>query len=381
MTEVKITDSDEFLEIYNYNECCNENEECLKKKRGAIYEKDTDNIIAYSFGYTDLYTEEDDIQTIFENLQDWKFYYSLEVTLLRLFMYNNKWYLVTHKKLDAFKSRWSCRETFGELFVSSLNKIFDVPTNQVFDWLTNQLNPQQIYFFLLKSNYENRIVCQYNHKQDKIIFLGTLLKGEGNEKFNFCTFETEPLLKIKGPENIEINNYDELKNIVHNINPFQYQGIIAIQKTSGKQIKILNNEYHKFYQLRGNNPNLRFRYLELRNDEQKLKDLYNLYPKYAETFDHYEDILYKISRMIYHFYVNRYIKNQFITLPKEEFLVMKKCHNWYLLDRKENRIFTKKIMEFLNEEPALNLYKMIRRYTLNQTLALKQNLTNFEASN
>ena len=126
--------------------------------------------------------------------------------------------------------------------------------------------------------------------------------------------------------------------------------------------------------MRGNNPNLRFRFLELRNDPEKLKLLYFLYPKSADIFDQYDDTLHKISRMIYHFYVNRYIKNQFITLPREEFLIMKKCHDWYLTDRQNNRIFSKKVMEFMMDEPPLNLYKMIRRFNLNQNLAFHQNM-------
>jgi hypothetical protein len=102
--------------------------------------------------------------------------------------------------------------------------------------------------------------------------------------------------------------------------------------------------------------------------------LYLLYPKSAEVFDQLEDTIRKISRMIYHFYVNRYIKNQFITLPKEEFQLMKKCHNWYLEDRKNNRIFSQKVLEIMAGEEPLHLYKMIRRFTLNQNMAMHQTM-------
>jgi hypothetical protein len=168
----------------------------------------------------------------------------------------------------------------------------------------------------------------------------------------------------------DISSVDELLDRVEELDFNLYQGIIAQHKTNFKQIKIVNKEYEKYYQLRGNNPNVRFRYLELRNYPDKLNDFYYLYPKSATVFDQYEETLHKISRMIYHFYVNRYIKNQFVTLPKEEFLVMKKCHEWYCQDKKMNRVFSKKVMEILNNEPSLHLYKMIRRYNFNQNLAL-----------
>lgn len=362
---IKITDSDEYLDMYSYDQCFNDSPEDIKNNRGVVIEKSSGQVIVSSFGYTDIYTpkEFEEIQKILVDLSEWEFSYSIEATLLRIFNHNDKWYLSTHKKLDANKSRWSCKKTFGELFKIALSKKFDKNYHDVMDWFYSLLDPNKVYFFLLKSNYENRIVCQYNYKQESIIYLGFFDKGV------FIKLNKEILIdefnSFERPKEVQINSIIDLINKIETLNHFDYQGIIAINKNNPKQIKILNSEYNKYFQIRGNNPNLRFRYLELRNDDEKLKLLYYLYPKSADIFDQYEDILLKISRMIYHFYVSRYIKNQFITLPREEFLLMKKCHEWYLSDRKNNRIFSKKVLELMAEEPPINLYKMIRRYTLN----------------
>jgi hypothetical protein len=45
---------------------------------------------------------------------------------------------------------------------------------------------------------------------------------------------------------------------------------------------------------------------------------------------------------------------------------MKKCHDWYLLNRVENKINVSKVLEILNNEETLALYKMIRRFQINQ---------------
>jgi len=363
--DIKITDSDEYLDMYSYDQCFNYSPEDIKNNRGVVIEKSTGQVIVSSFGYTDIYTpkEFEEIQKILVDLPEWEFFYSIEATLLRIFNHNDKWYLSTHKKLDANKSRWSCKKTFGELFKIALSKKFDKNYHDVMEWFYSLLDPEKVYFFLLKSNYENRIVCQYNYKQESIIYLGFFEKGV------FIKLNKDILIdefnSFERPKQIQINSVIDLINKVETLNHFDYQGIIAINKNSPKQIKVLNTEYDKYFQIRGNNPNLRFRYLELRNDDEKLKLLYYLYPKSADIFDQYEDILLKISRMIYHFYVSRYIKNQFITLPREEFLLMKKCHEWYLSDRKNNRIFSKKVLELMTGEPPINLYKMIRRYMLN----------------
>ena len=48
-------------------------------------------------------------------------------------------------------------------------------------------------------------------------------------------------------------------------------------------------------------------------------------------------------------------------MPKEEYQIMKNCHDWHRLDREQNRISLRKVIEIINKENASNLNKMIRR--------------------
>ena len=360
-------DSDDYLELWNYTESDNDSDEIIKENRGLIKDKEG-NVVCKSFGYTDEYTTEN-IPDNFE-WSDWKWFYSYESTLLRLFYFKDRWYLSTHKKLDAFKSRWSCKQTFGDLFIDYMNEIFNHP--QVLEYLASHLNVNHRYFFILKSNPQNRIVCHSHFHQQKmrVLLLGWF---QENDEFIFhspANTESIILQQIQAPERIE---YDEgLKDKINALNVFQYQGIIGFHKTNFSTIKILNPEYKQLYDIRGNNPNLRFRYLEVRNDPDKVKLLYYLYPKYSELFDEYENTLFKIARLIYKYYVQRYIRKLYITLPKEEYGLMKKCHEWYMKDRAHHRIFTQTVLDFMNEESALALYKMIRRYHHNPEYYLEQ---------
>ena len=43
-----------------------------------------------------------------------------EGSLLRAFCVNDTWYITTHRKLDAFRSKWASRQSFGAQFVESL---------------------------------------------------------------------------------------------------------------------------------------------------------------------------------------------------------------------------------------------------------------------
>ena len=73
----------------------------------------------------------------------------------------------------------------------------------------------------------------------------------------------------------EIFEYAENKT-----DPFMYQGISGYCESNGecKIVKILNTKYKELIKIRGNNHNLKFRYLELRCDPERKEKLYMLYP-------------------------------------------------------------------------------------------------------
>lgn len=381
----KCTDSNEKLFLYNYTHCDNESESLIKECRGIIKTSDG-KIIVQTFNYTDEYLDTDaaGIHGRIQNIDEWHIRYSMEGTLIRVFYYDNEWYISTHKKLNAFKSRWSCRDTFGDIFRMGLQEVFGSECeSDVLQEFLARLDKSKIYVFLLRSNHENRIVCQahYVGKREQIVYVGFFTTPDFAFVLNNGVTESSIVDDVGDGSNdaeswlralaapkatVPVTTVDDLIALAGTVNPFEYQGLIMFHKQSRDHFKIVHHKYHDLSKLRDNNPNLRFRYLELRQDAEKIQQLYALYPRFADMFDDYEDILHKIARMILHFYVSRYIKNKYVTLPREEYLVMKKCHEWYLSDRVNNRIFTAKIMEFLNMEPPLNLYKMIRRFLANQ---------------
>jgi len=373
MEDFEIIDSNDFLKLKCYKTCTNDSLESEKKMRGIIYDTEEKEIVP-SFGYTDLYTVDDKemIKEIINPISDWKFYSSIEGTLLRCFYYQNKWYLSTHRKLDAFQSRWSCKYTFGELFVKELRssvKEKDVP-DDILEWFYSKLNKESIYYFLLRSNIENRIVCQCSNKiLSQIIYIGSLPIYETISSKVFIDPVITEYTQFEIQKPIEfMNGIDDLIQQVNDTNFNEYQGILGWNMNTNKQIKIFQKEYECLYKLRANNPNLRFRFLELRNDSNQLRALYNLYPKYSETFDDYEDAIRQIARILHQYYINRYIKNQYITLPKEEYIIVKKAHEWYLQDKKNNNVFSQNILDLLNKETPLSLYKMIKRYFIQKKI-------------
>ena len=124
----------------------------------------------------------------------------------------------------------------------------------------------------------------------------------------------------------------------------------------------MNTDYLELFNARGNEPSIKFRYLQIRMDEKQTNMLYFLYPRFADTFDEYENTLYEIAQQINSNYIKRFIKKKYVTVPKEEYTVMKACHSWHLEDRERNRISLRKVIELLNEQTPTSLNHMIRHF-------------------
>ena len=95
------------LKNYCYDFCNNDSSNDIKTARGLVY-KDEKPFLK-SFGYTPQYTidniDNDIKKYIKSNIKNLNFFDSYEGTLLRLFYndINDKWYLSTHRKLNADK--------------------------------------------------------------------------------------------------------------------------------------------------------------------------------------------------------------------------------------------------------------------------------------
>ena len=352
-----VVDEDSTLKLYSYQSCTNDDEADIKKYRGVIKYFD-DNIVALSLPYTDEYVYDegnmDDIPL--ESIEKYKIHKSIEGTVIRVFWYQDKWYITTNRKLDAFKSFWSSHLSFGQLFVNQIFSIFHENTIESF---LGRLDQENIYYFLLLPTIENRIVCKVDHTKPSLYFIGFLSK---NNIDGSLSFEHKSLEQIPKMEELTFENKEEVFNYVRDVDIWESQGVILFNREQNKQIKILNQQYKYYWSIRNNNPNLYLRYLEIRSDTKKLDDFFKLYPKFIQIADRIESHIFEISKYIHEAYLQRYIQKNYLSLPKQEYMILKKAHEWHNLDKTHNRIYRMKILQLLNEEEALYLYQMIRRH-------------------
>lgn len=361
---IKLTDTYGELKLYHYTECNDQSNEMIKRNRGIIRNAE-DKIVCSSFGYTQEVCSNNPelIKSIVSNFSQCHIYDAEEGATIRLFYHKDRWNISTHRKINAYFSKWGnpkCK-SFGELFMEGLvwelknGCLKDVlfTEENVFDEYCNLLDINKTYAFLVRNCRENRIVCvEPEHPQ--IFFIGsfdnkTNLLVEGNTSH------------ISYPH---LNNFSSIEDVITYVNNIDYtrkQGVI-IYMPNQTQLKILNPIYCDYFKIRGNEPSIKFRYLQLRTDKNSVAMLYNLYPEFINEFEKYENILTDLGAKIHKSYIKRYINNEYISVPQPEYFIMQRCHEWHLEDRIHNKINYYKILDIIDNQTATSLNKLIKPY-------------------
>jgi hypothetical protein len=383
---VKITDSVDGLDLYCYVNCGPSDSDSLKKCRGVVFKGD--ELVMSAFQYTNEYTCHD-YTTLVERLggmiKECSIFDSYEGTLIRMFYANDKWYTGTNRKLDANKSKWASSNSFGYSFAKALEEEVAhndalreainanepdnttgtdnvTDTKGIVERFSSVLDKKKKYMFMMLNDEHNRIVCDAREK-GLIYHVGTVL--ESNEILLDCD------INVPRPAKRKFDDIDLMLDYVEMLSPANLQGVI-IFAPDGTQHKVYNSYYFSSYNIRGNEPSIKFRYLQLRMDLSKRYELRGLYPNFIPVFEDYENIIYAVAKQIYNAYISRFINNQYIKVPPEEYNVVRECHAWHLADRSKNKITLGKVQEILNQQVPTNLNKMIRRFYNNLKIAKEE---------
>lgn len=363
--KVVIVDQNSELEIHHFTTCTINSLQEIKNSRGIIKTKHG-NVVCKTFNFVPelLETDKDEIKKQLEDFSNLKFYVAEEGSLVRLFFFKNKWHLSTHRKISAFNSRWGSEEdaeSFGEMFVNCLvhelgGKLKNLEvesSDDIFDVYCHTLDTKKIYTYLIRCNEFNRIVC------DAVVDPTMYFTGSF-ETQTFSLLNTNDSL-FDYPKELKFSNVEELVKYVSEVDPRKMQGVMAYLP-NGNQVKIVNSMYNKFSLVRGNEPNILARYLQVREDFEMFQDMHLLYPLYSPKFEEIENILENISYQIHKNYVNRYINHNYVNVPQPEYFILQKAHEWHLQDRYNNRVYLEKIKELVYNSEHHFLLKLIKSY-------------------
>jgi hypothetical protein len=387
---ILVTDELNNLKVYHYDTCDLNSPDSLKDARGII--KNNNAEVCKSFPFTPEITTVDTTNIekfITPNLKTSTFYECHEGSIVRLWYYedtenkeNSKWYLSTHKKIDAFSSKWGSTTTYGETFVNILsnttlkpkswadevsdesdteeNKTDDISdkTKSIFETFCNKCNKNYIYIFLIRNTDSNRVVVR-GYKTPEMYCLGMF---DRSSKFKYLYPEEN--FVYKAPPKYTFTTFEHLINYVNSVDIYKYAGVLLITK-KGQLFKLVHPKYDTLFKSRGNVPNVTARYLELRNNEEELKIFVDLYPEFKNEFHEAETILTDVSKNIFKKYLNRYVYKKVCILPPIQFKVLTSIHYLYT-SKTLTRIQYEDVVNVINKINARELYNIIKNYRINK---------------
>lgn len=356
------TDDNGHLQIYSYKSGIEIPDSC-KTFRGLVFRGETP--LFRSIGRTPEYNiSVPDTEKWGNDVHSLTFFPSYEGTLIRIFYdaMSEKWYTSTHRKLDAFHSRWGSKISFGEIFEKALSH-----QNQSIASLTSTLDKAHVYLFFIRSIAETRLVS-IPSATETVFHVGTLLNGD--------TFSTELTIPVMKPTPL-VRQSDQLSVIIDDVRTFvmnsraeEMQGVIAFYP-DGRNFKIVNQQYSYLSQIRGNEASVMFRYLQIRGNATHNQLFYQMYPEHIGKFVQYENSILKIAKIVHSSYVSRFIQKKHTIVSHEEHRIIRECHGWHISNRPTNIVTLQYVTSVLGKtEMASTVNALIKRLTRTGTLAI-----------
>ena len=224
----------------------------------------------------------------------------------------------------------------------------------IFDNFCFQLDINKTYTFLLLHDRDTSIVCT---KYAELPFC-----------FHIGEFDNVTHLLVEGNTSglpslptLTFNNVFDLIESVRNMDHTVHPGII-LYFPNQTQLKLFNKNYKYALELRGNQPDLLYRYFEIRKNKELSNKFIELYRDEEEYLMSSELALLEVGKLIFQAYMNRYIHKRYVFLPKCEHLVMQMCHKWHNENRDTNKISVNKVISILEDLPTKMLYSIVKNH-------------------
>lgn len=330
----------EDLILFKYNKKeCDMNDDLVRRCRGLIIEKKNKTIICSppgkSLQISDFMKTYNDVSH--ENIVVEEF---IDGTMINVFHFNNDWMLSTRSCIGA-DCKWFSKKSFKEMFDESKG-------NLSFE----NINKKWCLTFVLR-HQENRIVKDY--KKSDIVLVNVKEINNGNiiqvnlDKAQQIFKDNNTIIEI--PKKFKFNSWKEIYTSCETL-PYDNQGYVIkyfdellcvfdenINERNKiyhceMRTKIRNNNYNNVKFLKGNNNNIHYNFLRLRQCS-KLKEYLKYFPEHTELFNDFTQELYFVTTEIFKYYldfrVNKSINYE--DIPEEYRKHIYKLHGVYLNTR------------------------------------------------
>jgi hypothetical protein len=229
--------------------------------------------------------------------------------------------------------------------------------------MNQYLDKDYCYVFLV-SHPENRLVC---HIQSPTLKLVAMFRNDGNHlvrlKRSGWKVPESPPFSI--PELWNVSNSHEFLKQAKTISWTSSTGLLYYNTRTNYCMKVVPDEYYLRRTIRGNEPNLVMRYLQLFKNKDVLgvESLKNLFPEKKELWDHTETNLINLPGYLASLYKEKFPSGRFVQMPKEEYYVVMTTHKFYNrgLSLQDN------LLQTLKTSNARQLFSMIEHASVRES--------------
>jgi hypothetical protein len=279
----------------------------------------------------------------------------IEGTMVNLFWVNEEigWKIASRSKINA-----SCAffDTNGE---------FSIMANETFSECMldlNALNKGYCYSFVMQ-HPGNRIVTKFETHALYLIAAYKIENDCENEN-EICVFSIDDIqsnpvwatTRVKFPATILDFNLQTDPNTLNM--PYTQMGVVF--KSEGARCKLRNPAYEHVRQLRGNQPKLLYRYLELRKSG-KTSEYLKYYPEHSDKFSQFRSKIHAYTNTLYNLYVSVHILKKEVSIEdrndKRFKISLNKLHEIYLTQ--QLKINITRVIAYVNSLPEAVLMTIV----------------------
>lgn len=269
----------------------------------------------------------------------------IEGTMINVFYTNSKWEIATRSHIGANTHFYKDAPSFREMF-------FDMDVD------FSNLNKEWSYSFVMQ-HPDNKIVIPLTFPRLYLVAVYSI-DNVNNMVTPIDRLIYEPLTKllfpcINFPKILEPNTISKPNTLSKP--DWKNMGVILYNTVTGERSKIRNPYYEYVRRLKGNQPNIFYHYLCLRQTGQ-IYEFLEYFSEYNEQFITFEHTIYAFKNTLFSNYVSCYIKKE---KPLIEFSThyrthMFTIHQYYLNILKPNSLYVKNknVVDYINNmHPSL----------------------------
>jgi hypothetical protein len=277
----------------------------------------------------------------------------IEGTMVNVFWVDeeNGWKFASRSKINANCSFFDTNGLFSEM----VNETFAECKLDL-----NALNKDYCYSFVIQ-HPNNRIVTKFENIAIYLIAAYQIQEAHEDDIYihSIDDIQTDPVwatTTVKFPAtilNFNLNTQPESLNM-----PYTQMGVVF--KSGGGRCKLRNPAYEYVRQLRGNQPKLLYRYLELRK-LGKIREFLNYFPEHTEKFSQFRDKVHNYTTALYNLYVSVHIlKNEPDPQARNNYRFKVSLYNLHhMYHTQKVKINISRVIEYINTLPEAVLMTII----------------------